>query len=403
MVSEEPDFIASPSPGERLKAKRTELGISLEQVSNALLISASNLSALEDNRYEELPGLTYIVGYWRSYANILDVDISGEIETHKNRLQSSDSLAAYHLDQHADSQQKQYRKGSIILFVLLFAGFLGGLWYWQKPADTQTVPLNGSNATDDAVTSPVLVLPESGEPEQPGESGESDLLVEEPTGTAGETDEAAQPESGVSEEPESVESEPVEPESEPEVSEESEPVEPESEPEISEESEPGPEVSEESEPVEPEPEPEVSEEPEPGPEVSEESESVESGQSDLPVEAQEPAVTDTIADLRESESDSGSDGEVFELDTVYDASSPDWLKVDVHKTVWIDIRNGRDEKLVFRMVRAGEQLEITGETPFYVFIGALDGVEVFYLGESVDIPPHSSGESSRFVVGEYPE
>ncbi len=322
MMPEEPDFINSPSPGERLKAKRIEHGISLQEVSSALLLSVTYLKALESNHYEDLPGLTYIVGYWRSYANLLGVDISDEIRIHKSRLEATEANPAYDYNHHSDFHQGKSRKGSVILFLLLISGFLGGLWYWQNPADNQTVPLNNiqfgaelnilnneNNAVDDVIDNSVLF------PLEPKIIDQPDLFVD--------ADEPTAPGTGV--------------------------------------------------------------------------------------DADDLSVTSTDADGPErdsglsNESDAGSVEEDFGTGPRYDANSLRWIKVDVHKTVWIDIRNGQGEKLVFRTVNEGENLKINGSPPFYVFIGSLDGVEVFYLGESVEVPPHSSGQSSRFVVGEYPE
>ena len=411
MVPEEPDFTVGFSPGERLKAKRTELGVSLKEVSNALLISVSNLKALENNRYEDLPGLTYVVGYWRSYANILDVDISDEIEIHKNRLRSSDVLAAYHLGQYADVHQKKSRKGSVILLILLFSGFLGGLWYWQKPTDGQTGLLpgnqageqfntldNGNNAADGIVTNSVLSLPESSKVEQP----DSFVDTQEPvvTGIDAEVDVQAEP--GVSEEPVSGSGD--QPDSfvdtqEPVVTGIDAEVDVQAEPGVSEEPVSGSGDQPDSfvdtqEPVVTGIDVEVDVQAEPG--VSEEPVSGSGDQPDSFVDTQEPVVTgiDAEVDVQaepgvSEELVSGSVREVFGSGSGYDANSPEWLKVAAHKTVWIDIRSGQDEKLVFRMVNEGENMEINGLPPFYVFIGSLDGVELFYLGESVDMPPHS--------------
>ena len=335
MTPEEPDFINSPSPGERLKAKRIEYGVSLQEVSSALLLSVTYLKALESNNYEDLPGLTYIVGYWRSYANLLGIDVSDEIRIHKSRLEATDANPAFDYNHQNDFYQKKSRKGSVILFLLLITGFIGGLWYWQNPTDNQTVPLNKiqfgaelnilnnvNNAADDVVDNSVLL------PIEPQIIGQPDLFAD--------VDETTAPGTGVDADADAV--------------------------------------------------------------------------ADVQlVDADNPGLTGTDTDGPEQDFGVGGDfdavsvEEEFGIGPRYNANSLRWIKVDVHKTVWIDIRNGQGEKLVFRTVTEGENLRINGSPPFYVFIGSLDGVEVFYLGESVEIPPHSSGKSSRFVVGEYPE
>ncbi len=421
MKPEESDFTAGASPGERLKAKRTELGVSLKEVSNVLLISVANLEALENNRYEDLPGLTYIIGYWRSYANVLNLDISDEIEIYKNEIQPSGALSAYHVGQHVDVHQKKVRKGSFLLFALLFAGFIGGLWYWQSPVDNRTVPLNGNpvdeplntldngnNAADEVVANSTLSVPELEEIEQP------DLPVDgrEPTGAGmdADADADAQPEAEAPEVPEESVSGSADPSGS--SVEAQEPVVTGTNADVDADVEAQVQTGSGDSGV-PSGVPEV-------PEAPEAPEEPVSGSVDSPgssVGAQEPVVAGTVVDTDTdtdterteqgsgpgNEPDSGSGGEVFAPDSDYDASSTRWIKVNVHKTVWIDIRNGQGEKLVFRMVNEGENLEINDSPPFYVFIGSPDGVEVFYLGESVDMPLHSSGLSSRFVVGEYPE
>ncbi len=409
MMPEEPDIINSPSPGERLKAKRIEYGISLQEVSSALLLSVTYLKALEDNHYEELPGLTYIVGYWRSYASLLGIDISEDIRIHKIRLEATEANPAFDYN-HGDFHQRKSRKGSVILFLLLITGFLGGLWYWQNPANIPTFPVNKiqfgtelnipnneNNAVDDVIDNSVLLplepkiidqpelFEDEDEPTTPGvdAGADVDVDVEEPTapGVDADVEEPTAPDmdadanAGVDVQPE---------------------------PGVSEDQVSG--LSDQPDPLV-----DVNADVNAGADVEEPT--APGVDVDVDVDAENPRFTSTDADVPDqdsgldNESDAGSDDEEFGTDprSRYDANSLRWIKVDVHKTVWIDIRNGQGEKLVFRTVNEGENLRLNSSPPFYVFIGSLDGVEVFYLGESVEIPPHSSGQSSRFVVGEYPE
>lgn len=62
------------SVGEMLRAARTAKKLSVEEVSVALRIRASQLRVIEENNIDALPGMTYAVGFVRSYANYLGLD-----------------------------------------------------------------------------------------------------------------------------------------------------------------------------------------------------------------------------------------------------------------------------------------------------------------------------------------
>jgi len=60
--------------GERLKLEREKRGMTLEEVSGVTKISVRNLRALEQERFEEMPGGIFNRGFVRSYAKHLGLD-----------------------------------------------------------------------------------------------------------------------------------------------------------------------------------------------------------------------------------------------------------------------------------------------------------------------------------------
>lgn len=77
----------SDGPGGVLKAKREEYKWAIESVAQALYLSTPHIKSLEEDRYDQLPGSTYVIGYWRSYARLLGIDIEETIEANKRNLQ----------------------------------------------------------------------------------------------------------------------------------------------------------------------------------------------------------------------------------------------------------------------------------------------------------------------------
>ena len=64
----------SPQVGQRLRAARTEQGIELSEVERVTKIRRKFLRAMEENRWDELPGPAYAEGLLDIYSRFLDLD-----------------------------------------------------------------------------------------------------------------------------------------------------------------------------------------------------------------------------------------------------------------------------------------------------------------------------------------
>lgn len=72
------------SVGARLRMAREEKGLTLHQVADVLRLKASQVYALEAGDYCSLPGQTFVTGFLRSYANLLNLDAVAIVELYKS-------------------------------------------------------------------------------------------------------------------------------------------------------------------------------------------------------------------------------------------------------------------------------------------------------------------------------
>jgi len=63
-----------PSPGRFVREQRVRRGWSLEQLAAATKVPRSSLGALEDDRYEALPGPVFVKGFFKCCARALELD-----------------------------------------------------------------------------------------------------------------------------------------------------------------------------------------------------------------------------------------------------------------------------------------------------------------------------------------
>ena len=114
--------------GSYLKHERELRGVPLEEISRITKIHIRFLEALEDNRFDELPGEVFIKGYIRSYANIIGSDVDEMLNSYE------ESIGNKLIEKGTDSQSKSTNTakkyigfviaGLSILALLFFTKFI---------------------------------------------------------------------------------------------------------------------------------------------------------------------------------------------------------------------------------------------------------------------------------------
>ncbi|MZH05449.1 MAG: DUF4115 domain-containing protein [Nitrospinae bacterium] len=81
--------------GSYLKHERELRGVPLEEISGATKIHIRFLKALEDNKFDELPGEVFIKGYIRSYANTIGSDVEEMLNIYEESVgdKSNESIS----------------------------------------------------------------------------------------------------------------------------------------------------------------------------------------------------------------------------------------------------------------------------------------------------------------------
>ncbi len=63
-----------PFPGEALRAKRDDMGLTVEDVYRKLRIPVEIVEAFESGQLDSLPTMTYAIGFLRTYCVLLELD-----------------------------------------------------------------------------------------------------------------------------------------------------------------------------------------------------------------------------------------------------------------------------------------------------------------------------------------
>jgi len=173
---------ASPkSIGADLRAAREARGESMADVAHQLRLRESYVEAIETGNFDALPGVTYAIGFLRSYARYLRLDADDLIQRFKEEVSDIPPPADLAFLEPV-SESRVPRGGLVGLAILLAVAAYGG-WYYLSTRDmtvadlVPAVPEQFSNLVSPAEKSesqpPVTADSTDVVPPSPGESSET--------------------------------------------------------------------------------------------------------------------------------------------------------------------------------------------------------------------------------------
>ena len=127
-------------PGEILALGRERRGLTEEDVAERLNLSAHQIRALESGRFSDLPGKTYVLGYIKAYARLLELE---EAEVLKNfRLHEDVTIRGVRPVIKAERGGNKRGKLLTVLVIIALAG-VGFLWWQSSERSAVVAPGSG--------------------------------------------------------------------------------------------------------------------------------------------------------------------------------------------------------------------------------------------------------------------
>ena len=338
-----PEVSSIASPGTLCRQQREKNGWSLQDIAQALYLPVRRIEAIEQDDYAALPGPTYVQGYWRNYAGLLEITIEDSIAAHKSNLMHSAAVVPRKQPvRRWHSGKDGGRRRIAVLFSLLLVFLLAAAWYWQTqntPLVDQAVqqmsrwfqrgepaPATGSEQQPADPVLPVPNFPDDGGPPapaiEPPDQGRVDSLddgaVSDLRAVSADRSNGGAPSVANEELPDAADSD--------------------------------------------------------APAIN-------------PTGLDAAAATATAANapqFGQKQSEVGTD----------------MLHLRLAQSTWLEVRDQGGSKLIDQTVPGDEYVRLRGRPPFYVFIADAAGAEVTYRGQPVPIAISPGSRSARFQVGE---
>ena len=125
--------------GDFLRTNRLRAGLTLSEAANVLCIREAYLKAIEDGRFEDLPGPTYVAGFIRTYSEHLGLDGNEVVRQLKAEPLSMDGSSELKFP--SPMSEGGMPSGAILLLGVFVALVAYGAWYVSSSRDETVAEL----------------------------------------------------------------------------------------------------------------------------------------------------------------------------------------------------------------------------------------------------------------------
>lgn len=122
--------------GTTIAAERERQGLTLSNVSQRLRILESHLEYIEAGNIDELPAMTYVIGYVRSYARMLGLDDAKLCAELKNSLSSNEDNPEFNFVE--NKLNNKNGAGRVALAAVIAGILIYGGWYSLSVSPSST-------------------------------------------------------------------------------------------------------------------------------------------------------------------------------------------------------------------------------------------------------------------------
>ena len=124
--------------GDILKAEREKQKLSIKDIESGTNIRSLYITAIEENKFDVLPGEVYLKGFLRSYANFLNIDSDYLLQVYKEQKGELDSEDEVTEEKESIKPKKKVRKGRVTILLAIVLLFLTAIIYYVMNNDSNS-------------------------------------------------------------------------------------------------------------------------------------------------------------------------------------------------------------------------------------------------------------------------